>query len=81
MFMLFLFSFLQDEKQRIEDLGGCITFMGCWRVNGTYAVSRAIGKTSSTNQNTVHRIVPSYKTLRKSFCYGCDYVVKNVPCC
>ncbi|XP_070760020.1 protein phosphatase 1F [Enoplosus armatus] len=32
-----------DEKQRIEDLGGCITFMGCWRVNGTYAVSRAIG--------------------------------------
>ncbi|XP_010875239.1 protein phosphatase 1F [Esox lucius] len=33
----------EDEKQRIEDLGGCIVFMGCWRVNGTYAVSRAIG--------------------------------------
>ncbi|XP_047448518.1 protein phosphatase 1F [Mugil cephalus] len=33
----------EDEKQRIEDLGGCLTFMGCWRVNGTYAVSRAIG--------------------------------------
>ncbi|XP_034025540.1 protein phosphatase 1F [Thalassophryne amazonica] len=33
----------EDEKQRIEDLGGCITFMGCWRVNGMYAVSRAIG--------------------------------------
>ncbi|XP_072520776.1 protein phosphatase 1F [Salminus brasiliensis] len=33
----------EDEKQRIEDLGGCIAFMGCWRVNGTYAVSRAIG--------------------------------------
>ncbi|XP_068617175.1 protein phosphatase 1F [Brachionichthys hirsutus] len=33
----------EDEKRRIEDLGGCITFMGCWRVNGTYAVSRAIG--------------------------------------
>ncbi|XP_041854721.1 protein phosphatase 1F [Melanotaenia boesemani] len=33
----------EDEKKRIEDLGGCITFMGCWRVNGTYAVSRAIG--------------------------------------
>ncbi|KAF4074263.1 hypothetical protein AMELA_G00237400 [Ameiurus melas] len=32
-----------DEKKRIEDLGGCIAFMGCWRVNGTYAVSRAIG--------------------------------------
>ncbi|KAG9328605.1 hypothetical protein JZ751_012788 [Albula glossodonta] len=35
--------FFQDEKRRIEDLGGCIAFMGCWRVNGTYAVSRAIG--------------------------------------
>ncbi|KAK6312700.1 hypothetical protein J4Q44_G00160470 [Coregonus suidteri] len=35
----------EDEKQRIEDLGGCIVFMGCWRVNGTYAVSRAIGGT------------------------------------
>ncbi|XP_076126038.1 protein phosphatase 1F [Alosa pseudoharengus] len=33
----------EDEKQRIESLGGCIAFMGCWRVNGTYAVSRAIG--------------------------------------
>uniref|UniRef100_A0A1A8E892 Protein phosphatase 1E n=1 Tax=Nothobranchius kadleci TaxID=1051664 RepID=A0A1A8E892_NOTKA len=33
----------EDEKQRIEDLGGCITYMGCWRVNGTYSVSRAIG--------------------------------------
>ncbi|KAI1901119.1 hypothetical protein AGOR_G00056920 [Albula goreensis] len=33
----------EDEKRRIEDLGGCIAFMGCWRVNGTYAVSRAIG--------------------------------------
>ncbi|XP_030647672.1 protein phosphatase 1F [Chanos chanos] len=33
----------EDEKLRIEDLGGCIAFMGCWRVNGTYAVSRAIG--------------------------------------
>ncbi|XP_016428229.1 protein phosphatase 1F-like [Sinocyclocheilus rhinocerous] len=33
----------EDEKKRIEDLGGCIAYMGCWRVNGTYAVSRAIG--------------------------------------
>ncbi|XP_076846011.1 protein phosphatase 1F [Brachyhypopomus gauderio] len=33
----------EDEKQRIEALGGCIAYMGCWRVNGTYAVSRAIG--------------------------------------
>lgn len=47
---------LQDEKQRIEDLGGCIAYMGCWRVNGTYAVSRAIGKSLRTNQNKVTRL-------------------------
>uniref|UniRef100_A0A3Q2ZGY0 Protein phosphatase, Mg2+/Mn2+ dependent, 1F n=1 Tax=Kryptolebias marmoratus TaxID=37003 RepID=A0A3Q2ZGY0_KRYMA len=43
--ILLLVSLLEqiDERQRIEDLGGCITYMGCWRVNGTYAVSRAIG--------------------------------------
>lgn len=33
----------EDERERIEGLGGCVTFMGCWRVNGTYAVSRAFG--------------------------------------
>ncbi|CAL9707686.1 unnamed protein product [Knipowitschia caucasica] len=33
----------EDERQRVEDLGGCVTFRGCWRVNGTYAVSRAFG--------------------------------------
>ncbi|MGH0155822.1 UNVERIFIED_CONTAM: hypothetical protein FKN15_051886 [Acipenser sinensis] len=33
----------EDEKERIEALGGCVAFMGCWRVNGTIAVSRAIG--------------------------------------
>ncbi|XP_025893249.1 protein phosphatase 1F [Nothoprocta perdicaria] len=33
----------EDEKARIEALGGCVTYMDCWRVNGTLAVSRAIG--------------------------------------
>ncbi|KAM4707419.1 protein phosphatase 1F [Discoglossus pictus] len=33
----------EDERERIESLGGCVTYMGCWRVNGTLAVSRAIG--------------------------------------
>ncbi|XP_068127671.1 protein phosphatase 1F [Hyperolius riggenbachi] len=33
----------EDERERIEVLGGCVTYMGCWRVNGTLAVSRAIG--------------------------------------
>ncbi|XP_011354258.1 protein phosphatase 1F [Pteropus medius] len=33
----------QDEKERIEALGGFVSHMDCWRVNGTLAVSRAIG--------------------------------------
>ncbi|XP_031349973.1 uncharacterized protein LOC116175807 isoform X3 [Photinus pyralis] len=33
----------EDEKQRIEELGGTIIFWGSWRVNGQLAVSRAIG--------------------------------------
>ncbi|XP_078482507.1 protein phosphatase 1F isoform X1 [Ciona intestinalis] len=32
-----------DEKLRIEGLGGCVVWFGTWRVNGTVAVSRAIG--------------------------------------
>lgn len=34
----------EDEKQRIEALGGCVIWFGAWRVNGTLSVSRAIGK-------------------------------------
>eukprot|EP00794_Sanderia_malayensis_P014061 gene14062-15527_t len=33
----------EDEKQRIEELGGCVVWFGGWRVNGSLAVSRAIG--------------------------------------
>ncbi|XP_036923221.1 protein phosphatase 1F [Sturnira hondurensis] len=33
----------QDEKERIEALGGFVSHTDCWRVNGTLAVSRAIG--------------------------------------
>ncbi|XP_074148236.1 protein phosphatase 1F isoform X2 [Sminthopsis crassicaudata] len=33
----------QDEKERIEALGGFVSYVDCWRVNGTLAVSRAIG--------------------------------------
>lgn len=36
-------TLLQDEKARIEALGGFVSLMDCWRVNGTLAVSRAIG--------------------------------------
>lgn len=33
----------EDEKKRIEDNGGCVIWFGAWRVNGSLAVSRAIG--------------------------------------
>ncbi|EDV22421.1 uncharacterized protein TRIADDRAFT_28894, partial [Trichoplax adhaerens] len=33
----------EDEKARIEALGGCVVWFGAWRVNGTLSVSRAIG--------------------------------------
>ncbi|XP_073653302.1 protein phosphatase 1E isoform X2 [Tursiops truncatus] len=33
----------EDEKQRIEALGGCVVWFGAWRVNGSLSVSRAIG--------------------------------------
>ncbi|XP_059144248.1 protein phosphatase 1F-like [Physella acuta] len=36
----------EDEKRRIEDLGGCVLFSGTWRVNGHMSVSRAIGDIS-----------------------------------
>ncbi|XP_071034814.1 uncharacterized protein [Parasteatoda tepidariorum] len=33
----------EDEKKRVEDLGGSIQFIGTYRVNGMLAVTRAIG--------------------------------------
>ncbi|XP_067395992.1 protein phosphatase 1F isoform X2 [Emydura macquarii macquarii] len=39
----------EDERMRIEALGGCVTYMDCWRVNGTLAVSRAIASACLLN--------------------------------
>lgn len=33
----------QDERQRIEALGGLVIWLGAWRVNGNLSVSRSIG--------------------------------------
>ena len=41
--MYFVFFYFQDEKERIESLGGCVVWFGAWRVNGSLSVSRAIG--------------------------------------
>lgn len=34
---------LQEERERIEAMGGSVVFWGTWRVNGQLAVSRSIG--------------------------------------
>ncbi len=60
-------SFVQDEKQRIEDLGGCVTFIGCWRVNGTYAVSRAIGKSTLTKNKNRQNVLCDLSVFIVSF--------------
>jgi len=36
----------EDERKRIEALGGCVVWFGAWRVNGSLSVSRAIGDVS-----------------------------------
>uniref|UniRef100_T1IXX6 PPM-type phosphatase domain-containing protein n=1 Tax=Strigamia maritima TaxID=126957 RepID=T1IXX6_STRMM len=33
----------EDERKRVEEQGGCVVYFGTWRVNGTLAISRAIG--------------------------------------
>jgi hypothetical protein len=43
-FLMSIFRvFFKDERQRIEELGGCVIWIGDWRVNGNIAVSRSIG--------------------------------------
>ena len=34
---------LEEERKRIEEMGGFVAYVDTWRVNGTLAVSRAIG--------------------------------------
>lgn len=34
---------LQDERERVNEMGGAVMHWGIWRVNGQLAVSRAIG--------------------------------------
>ncbi|CAG2163449.1 unnamed protein product [Oppiella nova] len=34
---------LEEERKRIEELGGFVAYVDTWRVNGTLAVSRAVG--------------------------------------
>ncbi|KAJ8872598.1 hypothetical protein PR048_026204 [Dryococelus australis] len=41
--MFCLNCLFQDERKRIESMGGSVLFWDIWRVNGQLAVSRAIG--------------------------------------
>ena len=53
----------QDEKERIERLGGSVVHWGTWRVNGQLAVSRAIGEWDVTSGH----IMPSKRCQYFSF--------------
>ena len=39
----------EEEKKRVKEAGGLVVWFGGWRVNGSLAVSRSIGKTISSN--------------------------------
>uniref|UniRef100_A0A8C6SAI0 Protein phosphatase 1E n=1 Tax=Neogobius melanostomus TaxID=47308 RepID=A0A8C6SAI0_9GOBI len=47
----------EDEKKRIEALGGCVIWFGTWRVNGSLSVSRAIGNAAHVSVE-VSRLFP-----------------------
>ena len=71
----------QDERARIEALGGCVTYMDCWRVNGTLAVSRAIGKHQHSSDQTllkdcitVSNVLLSIVQIVNHFAIRLDYV-------
>lgn len=57
-----MFISLQDERERIEDMGGCVLYWGTWRVNGQLAVSRAIGKYICMCGHNLEVFLQSYKS-------------------
>lgn len=64
----------QDEKERIEALGGFVSYMDCWRVNGTLAVSRAIGKEARGRRERLPRAQTSGPS-----CWGWQCRAEKVP--
>lgn len=52
--------FLQDERERVEKLGGHITHVGTLRVNGLLAITRAIGNSLLFIQFGYDRPKPEY---------------------
>lgn len=58
------FSKLQDEKERISNLGGEVIFWdGAYRVNGQLAVSRAIGAYHSNSRDVRHIIESEFNVV------------------
>lgn len=61
---------LQDEKLRIEALGGCVIWFGTWRVNGSLSVSRAIGKLSIPHVVYIHTLDCDIQYMHKNDSFG-----------
>ncbi|CAJ0927111.1 unnamed protein product [Ranitomeya imitator] len=59
----------EDEKHRIEALGGCVVWFGAWRVNGSLSVSRAIDATWKPMPSEKPAIIPLPLELLQSLTY------------
>ncbi|CAC5410370.1 PPM1E [Mytilus coruscus] len=69
----------EDEQARIEALGGCILFMGTWRVNGNLSVSRAIALEDIKITFVIQVLVQKIFTLNiiiLKHC-SCDFKLSN----
>ncbi len=56
----------QDERKRIEALGGLVIWLGAWRVNGNLSVSRSIGDGADKKFITAEAEVVSYQNVSAS---------------
>jgi len=71
-----LWFLFQDERRRIEDLGGVLVYAGTWRVNGILGVSRAIGQYYSFPQkkksDSITQLKQNSHLEECCTCFGCD---------
>ena len=61
----------EDERARIEALGGTIMHWGTWRVNGQLAVARAIGRDLAEDDASID--------LRELQCFVCQVMASINP--
>lgn len=58
----------EDEKQRIEDVGGTVVHVGTWRVSGVLAVSRSFGN------RTMKQFIVPHPEIREESLMSSKYI-------